>query len=108
MTAMNQQVVVDGFSSDKEPVISGESQGTVIGTLLFQLFINDLSTRVESKTILYADNCKVYRNVKTPKVCQEHQDDIYKLTDWKQKWDMLFLPYKCKSCKSQGQNIPLS
>ena len=83
-------MVVDGATSDKVPVISGVPQDTVLGTLLFLLFINDLPACVESKTRLFADDCVVYRNVKTLQDCQALQNDLFNLTDWERKWGMLF------------------
>ena len=100
-------MVVDGATSDKVPVISGVPQGTVLGPLLFLLFINDLPDCVESKTRQFADDCIIYRNVKTIKDCQELQNDLFKLTDWEQKWGMLFHPDKCNSMQVTRSRNPL-
>ena len=101
-------MVVNGATSDKVPVISGVPQGTVLGPLLFLLFINDLPACVESKTRLFADDCIVYRNVKTIKDCQELQNDLYKLTDWEQNWGMLFHPDKYNSMHVTMSRNPLT
>ena len=101
-------MVVDGTTSDKVPVISGVPQGTVLSPLLFLLFINDLPACVEFKTRLFADDCVVYRNVKTIKNCQELQNDHYKLTEWEQKSGMLFHPDKCNSMQVTRSRNPLT
>ena len=107
LTARNQQVVVDGATSDKVPVISGMPQGTVLGPLLFLLFINDLPDCVESKTRLFADDCIVNRNVKTLQDYQELQNDIDKLADWERRWGMLFLPDMCNILQVTRSRNPL-
>ena len=59
-----QSVVGDGKQSSLIDVISGGLQGTVLGPLLFLLYINDLPSVVSSKVRLFADDCLIYRNIK--------------------------------------------
>ena len=57
-----QRVVVNGVKSDWAPVLSGVPQGTVLGPLLFSLYINDISSDIESEIRLFADDCDCYRS----------------------------------------------
>ena len=57
-----QRVVVNGAKSDWVPVLSGVTQGTVFGPLLFSLYINDISTDIDSEIRLFADDCLLSRN----------------------------------------------
>ena len=56
-----QRVVLDGISSDAVKVTSGVPQGSVLGPLLFLLYINDINTVVKSKIRLFADDAVLYR-----------------------------------------------
>ena len=59
-----QRVVVNGIKSDWTPVSSGVPQGTVLGPLLFSLYINDITTDIDSEIRLFADDCFCYREIK--------------------------------------------
>ena len=58
------RVVVNGVKSDWAPVLSGVPQGTVLGPLLFSLYINDISSNIESEIRLFADDCVCYCEIK--------------------------------------------
>jgi len=57
---MQQRGVDSGSKSSWLPVTSGVLQGTVIGPLLFLLYINDITSNVKSEIRLFADDCILY------------------------------------------------
>ena len=82
-----QRVIVNGVKSDWAPVLSGVHQGTVLGPLLFSLYINDISSGIESEIRLFADECVCYREIKAEEDIIKLQRDIDRLGSWARKWD---------------------
>ena len=90
-----QRVVVNGIKSDWAPVLSGVPQGTVLGPVLFSLYINDITTDIDSEIRLFADDCVCYREIKGTEDTVKLQEDIDRLGCWARKWGMRFQPVKC-------------
>ena len=90
-----QRVVVNGIKSDWAPVLSGVSQGTVLGPLLFSLYTNDITTDIDSEIRLFADDCVCYREIKGTEDTVKLQADIDRFGSWARKWGMRFQPVKC-------------
>ena len=91
-----QCVVCGGYTSDPANVISGVPQGTVLGPLLFLIYINDLPECVSSMCSLFADNCLVYRKIESERDIEVLQNDLTNLELWARKWLMTFNTDKCK------------
>ena len=91
----SQRVILEGRTSSSVTVDSGVPQGTVLGPLLFLLYINDLPDRITSSTRLFADDALVYRTITSPSDARELQEDLDRLTKWQHDWQMQFNPSKC-------------
>jgi hypothetical protein len=97
-------------ASDTASVTSGVPQGTVLGPLLFLIYINDLPSKVNSTARLFADDCLLYRHIKTNDDTTSLQDDINDLQYWERDWQMHFNPDKCEVIRitTKGKIIPSS
>lgn len=92
----SQCVVVNGESSDWIHVPSGVPQGSILGPLLFLLFINDLPNVSNSTTALFADDAKCFRAIVDRNDCIDLQQDLDRFYEWSVLWQMNFNPSKCK------------
>ena len=88
-----QRVFLRGHLSEQKDVLSGVPQGSVLGPLLFILFVNDLPDIVNGKVKMYADDTKLYDNQRNSGSLQE---DLDKLEKWSRKWLLRFNELKCK------------
>jgi ribonucleases P/MRP protein subunit RPP40 len=98
LTDRQQRVLLNGKESTWEEVLSGVPQGSVLGPLLFIIFINDLDLSVSEMELLYkfADDTKVARVIDSESDSVELQRALDKLFDWSVKWGMQFNVAKCK------------
>ena len=76
-------------------VKSGVPQGTVLGPLLFSLYINDIGNNINSTIRLFADDCLLYKTIANSDDPKELQNDLNQLVEWADKWQMRFNPSKC-------------
>ena len=63
LTHRRQRVIVDGEISNWESVLNGVSQGSVLGPILFLMYLTDLEDDISSKVLKFADDTKVFRKV---------------------------------------------
>jgi len=90
-----QRVVVNGESSAWAPVTSGVPQGSVLGPLLFLIYINDLDCDLISKVSKFADDTKLGINAADPSMIAGLQRDLDRIGDWSERWLMPFNSDKC-------------
>ena len=97
LTGRTQRVLVEGSASGYIPVTSGVPQGSVLGPVLFLIYINDIANNLTSSVRLFADDTIVYRVIRTPTDRLDLQKDLHKLESWSKHWQMHFHPAKCKA-----------
>ncbi|EFO87533.1 hypothetical protein CRE_04257 [Caenorhabditis remanei] len=94
LTGRSQKVMVNKTMSKPMAVSSGVPQGSVLGPLLFLIFINDIGDKYISNYLLYADDLKLYGTDETTL-----QSDLFKLESWCKTWQMSVAPNKCEVIK---------
>ena len=104
-----QCVVLGNTKSEYKSVLSGVPQGSILGPILFVLFINDLPNGLSDGTnlALYADNTKIWRNINSDNDHEILQGDIVHLNNWASQNMMTFHPQKCKVVSVSHREPPL-
>ena len=90
-----QRVVINNEMSSEGSVSSGIPQGSVLGPLLFVIYINDLPRHVESFVRIFADDTKVFSRVDLGGNSEKLQKDLDELMAWSDRWKLRFHPEKC-------------
>ena len=104
LTDRRQRVVVNDSRSSWADVTSGIPQGSVLGPMLFIIYINDMPTSVLSSIYLFADDAKVYRNISSNDDPPTLQHDLQQLGKWSERWQLRFNSNKCKVMHLGRQN----
>ena len=100
-----QYVELNGIKSESRNVVSGIPQGSVLGPLLFLIYINDLPDNVKSTIYMNADDTKVYREIDSDTDVQTLQEDLRIMSEWSNKWLLKFHPQKCTSIAIGNENM---
>ena len=109
-----QRVVLNGQTSPWRPVLAGVPQGSILGPLLFLIYINDLPNRLKSNAKLFADDTSLFTIVKDKNESANIlNNDLSLISRWAYDWKMLFNPDPKKpthevifSRKKQSQSHP--
>ncbi|EFO95251.1 hypothetical protein CRE_08695 [Caenorhabditis remanei] len=103
LSGRSQKVLLNGLLSNYTSVDSGVPQGSVLGPILFILYINDIGDKLESNPLLYADDLKLI----SPDAVTI-QNDMKMLSEWCNTWQMNVAPKKCELItffKSRKKNV---
>ena len=90
-----QSVPLEGERSALAWVTSGVPKGSVLGPLLFLLYINDLPEHVRSRVRLFVDDSTLYREIRSREDQMALQQHLVELEKWEKEWQMSFNPSKC-------------
>ena len=105
LSERSQKVLIRGTASSSQKVTSGVPQGSVLGPILFLIFINDLPLKVLSPLSLFADDSKIFTRIvdksNETKIYANAgsdilQKDLISVLEWAKKWKMEFNVEKCK------------
>ena len=98
-------MVLNGQLSEWCQVSSGVPQGSVLGPILFVIYINDIDDSVTCKLLKFAADTKIYYKVNSAEGIDSLRTDLHNLVSWSKEWLMLFSVEKCKVLH-MGHNNP--
>ena len=92
-----QRVLLNGQASSWRPVLAGVPQGSILGPLLFLIYINNLPNELKSNAKLFADDTSLFTIVKDKtESANILTNDLSEISKWAYDWKMLFNPDPCK------------
>jgi ribonuclease P/MRP protein subunit RPP40 len=91
-----QRVVINGKQSTWAQVSSGVPQGSILGPILFIIFINDIDEGLSNRIFKFADDSKLMGKVGTKGQVDALRRDLDKVSEWAERWQMQFNIGKCK------------
>ena len=95
LSGRRQRVVLRKGMSDWKNITSGVPQGSILGPILFLIYVNDLPESVLSTAKMFADDTKIYNNISSLSDCELLQQDLNSLSAWSKLWLLRFNETKC-------------
>ena len=90
-----QRVVIDGQSSEWKNISSGVPQGSVLGPILFLIYINDITDDLVTNPFIYTDDTTLLEVVSDPVISTDRlNNDLVKISEWSDRWLMTMNPSK--------------
>ena len=97
LTDRSQYVVINGIKSDTKKLYAGVPQGSILGPLLFLIYVNDMIDSVTCNIRLYADDCSIFVTGTDPvKIASDLSKSLTEITEWAKKWQVTFNPNSTK------------
>jgi hypothetical protein len=108
LSQRKQRVVVNGMASSWADVLSGIPQGSILGPLLFIIYINDLieSCGEDVLMFLFADDAKIFRHIRNEDDSHYLQNQLDKFVGWTDKWLVKVNATKCKVLSVHHRSYP--
>ena len=91
----SQFVSINGTQSSPKPVLSGVPQGSILGPVLFLLYINDITNYINANLRLFADDCILYNEIQSSQDYLSLQNDLNQLSLWSKSGQLNFNVKKC-------------
>ena len=96
LMSRTQKVSVNDSLSSSKPVMGGNPQRSVLVSLLFVIYTNELPDKVCSSSLMFADDTKVFREICSENDLKCLKRDLTSLEKWSATWLLKFHPEKCK------------
>jgi hypothetical protein len=98
LTNRKQRVVIDGNTSDWKDAEAGVPQGSVLGPLLFLVYINDITDNIQSTCFLYANDTSLLEIVEDPQLTSTKlNSDLTNISKWTRDWLVTINPSKTEA-----------
>ena len=106
LTRRKQRVVINGTQSSWADVKSGVPQGSLLGPILFLIYVNDMPVEVKNSHIaVFADGSKCYKCITSETDCAALQEDLNALSVWANLNELEFQPRKCENLRISRKRI---
>lgn len=103
----NQIVSIDNICSESQPVKSGIPQGSVLGPLFFLIFIDDITSDIPVTIKLFADDCILYLDIRSPHDQALLNTCLTKISSWCATWQMRVNEQKMVAMTVTRKRLPL-